>query len=922
MKYPLIAWTAVRLSTCLWITGCLLVAGPAWAQPAGCDEGVIRLPDRSGTIQICSALAARVPELARQLSQATAALGSQQAQIAELTRLVRGLNNVSRNIGLERQAKMVQSLSSELEGAGGARQAETLAKINERLDGLQASLLGALSDPKMANALGEALKGPVGEAIARLDLGGASRQIDDISERLKALQSSVGQVQADTSVIRQQLAQMDQRQQAAEGARQERETVTIDLLKRLSGQVRELGQRGGVIDNARTFAEHYHNARILSQRGETDLAMASYRQVFRSGVQMADPVIDLVTLLTRQYGRKGAEEALKRDFQRQLPTMSYLYALQLLADGELDEVEALLFKEPQRVAEFPPLAALSIRRLHERMTRQLRGQAPRITAVTFRWSDSAGLAAVAERLDKEIQTGNYLAFFIDPIRANRDLDDFRAISDNFARKRLLQVRVGNLSYADKFPRQSVDLMRSPVVLNYTYLLDPPPGDALSALGEQASFYPRYRPGSVFISIWDEADMEKPIQVCSGSASRMQCKDLNTPEFRCKSRANPRIDECLRNYPPSRDDREDLFSPRVEARLIAKEVLGAACISRVRYTHPTGREVVIDARDLIAVSLRTSDDELRRTMESCGYDLQNRSAFADGDRAADKARAGAAVVYADAVQPDRSVAYTAENCERVGYPGNFRFNRRTLGSHQTDRYLLKVAEALKTLPNLPIAQDRGYSGYFDAADNRCKVRVLANGKRYACTVTRIVNSRWLPPPSTRPTDESPVLSHGQVWNSGTYPDLSEPVRCNPVDEQVAAWPAPAGSARLASSLELLESSGVEYELEAFGAGHVPRCETVGHSDIIYRIRLDLGLRALQQGLCPLKDPPRKVRVESAQRAHAPQLQGCFTAQGMSRYQQRSEQWLASVAKTCAGASAEGKVVTQLMQSAADWALGQP
>ena len=81
----------------------LLMVSSAYSQPAGCDEGVIRLPDRTGTIQICSALAARVPELAKQLSQATALIGSQQAQLSELTRLVRGLNNVSRGIGLQRQ---------------------------------------------------------------------------------------------------------------------------------------------------------------------------------------------------------------------------------------------------------------------------------------------------------------------------------------------------------------------------------------------------------------------------------------------------------------------------------------------------------------------------------------------------------------------------------------------------------------------------------------------------------------------------------------------------------------------------------------------------------------------------------------------------------------------------------------------------
>jgi hypothetical protein len=87
----------------------LLACGAALAQAPNCDEGVIRLPDRSGTVVICSALAAQMPQLARQLTDATRMLGSQQGQMAELTRLVRGLNGVSQGIGIERQAQMLQT---------------------------------------------------------------------------------------------------------------------------------------------------------------------------------------------------------------------------------------------------------------------------------------------------------------------------------------------------------------------------------------------------------------------------------------------------------------------------------------------------------------------------------------------------------------------------------------------------------------------------------------------------------------------------------------------------------------------------------------------------------------------------------------------------------------------------------------------
>ena len=109
----------------------------AAAQTNGCDEGVIRLPDRNGTIQICSALAAKVPQLSKQLSDMAKLVGSQQLQMNELTRLVRGLNNVSRGIDTQRQAAMMQSLSAELSKGSQNDGVEALKLVNDRLDNLQ-----------------------------------------------------------------------------------------------------------------------------------------------------------------------------------------------------------------------------------------------------------------------------------------------------------------------------------------------------------------------------------------------------------------------------------------------------------------------------------------------------------------------------------------------------------------------------------------------------------------------------------------------------------------------------------------------------------------------------------------------------------------------------------------------------------------
>jgi hypothetical protein len=561
-----------------------VVANPVHAQGAGCDEGVIRLPDRSGTVQICSAVAARVPELARQLAQATATLGSQDKQIAELTRLVRGLNNVSRGIGVQRQSEMLEALSAQLEAAQKARQTEILSLINERLDGLQSTLLGALSDPRMSAALGDALRGPVGEAIARLDLGAASRQIDAISAQLKAIQSSVAEVRSDTVAIRRQLDRIEQQ------------------------------QRNGLIDNPSGYAAHYHNARVLMQRGETDLALSSYRQVFRTGVQMADPIIDLTTLLVRQYGRQGALRALTQDFREALPASSYLYAQQLLSDRDLDEVASALFGSDEAAQSFPPLAALFVKRIQERLVRD---RINRANVYTFAWSVNAKIVGLLKSLDREIGSGRYLGFYIDTIRGGRELDEFRTVSEFFRPEALLTVTVPRLSSSERLKRVDVDLSRSPVVLDHTYFVEPPADAVAGDLARRASFWPRYPAGSVFLFIWDAAlDATKPVEVCAKGGAGSSCVDLNAPKLRCGAHVGERAVQCLMTRFIGS---QDYFPPYVEGHFVPQTVLGQTCIASVAYTTRSGRSVKIEAAQLIGAFRRDAGQDVHETMARCGYD---------------------------------------------------------------------------------------------------------------------------------------------------------------------------------------------------------------------------------------------------------------------------------------------------------------
>lgn len=190
----------------------LLLPAGAWAQAAGCDQGVVRLPDRAGTITICSALAAQVPQLSRQLAEASRLIGTQGAQLRELTRLVKGLNAAGAALSPERQAQMLSSLSAELaraERAGGDQPRRTLDDLSDQLDALRDQLITSLGQERSAAATRQALQGPVGDSIAQLELRSASRQLDEIGQRLAALQSDVGEVKVGVATANETLKRIE-----------------------------------------------------------------------------------------------------------------------------------------------------------------------------------------------------------------------------------------------------------------------------------------------------------------------------------------------------------------------------------------------------------------------------------------------------------------------------------------------------------------------------------------------------------------------------------------------------------------------------------------------------------------------------------------------------------------------------------------
>jgi len=566
----------------------------AQSQSAGCDEGVIRLPDRNGTIQICSALSAKVPQLSKQLTEMSKGYATQQQQIAELTRLVRGLNNVSRGLDSERQAMMLESLTAELskkQAEGRVSTKDTLDPLIGKVDELQSRMLTALSTPASATALTDALRGPLGDAIAKLDLGSANKQLSDISERLRAVQAGVADVKSDTTAIR-------------------------AALVGLSKEIKNLSNLGGLVAEPKTYSEHYHNARVLNQRGEVDLALASYRKVLASPLQLADPIIDVTTLLVRMYGREGAEKYVDRNLKGSISKTAYVYARQLLSPNQSEIAYQMILDSKSEFLSFPPLGALYLRKMENKEN---------YTHDSFPWNDWVAFLSVVSNVQGSIESGEYLSYFSDQIRGGNDIESFEQTKKYFDRKKILIKLLPN-HFGEKFAysRRSVDIQKSPVGLDFTYYLEGPNSSQIGGswfstpMGLEYMNKPFIRGKNRFdILIWDAGiDRSKPIEVCALIEKKERCIDFGKEDKICKISMNVEGKNCLRKF---LDQGTSIAYARIHISPI--EVFGETCLSRIRYTDEDGRLIDISNRKIIATYRGPGNENLLAAMKACEYAIQ-------------------------------------------------------------------------------------------------------------------------------------------------------------------------------------------------------------------------------------------------------------------------------------------------------------
>lgn len=176
-----------------FVPSVLATVGAA-AQSPPCADGIIRSAKANEQIQLCNIVAQRDPKLAAQLDAALKLLGQQQTQI---TRLVSAVNAVGKNVDPTRQAKMLQTLVDKLQSSPGAapQRAEHLVAD---LTSLNADIQSMHADPTAAALTQAKLEGPLGDAVAQLDVSEAKADLADIRVTLKRIEAQTQHIATTT----------------------------------------------------------------------------------------------------------------------------------------------------------------------------------------------------------------------------------------------------------------------------------------------------------------------------------------------------------------------------------------------------------------------------------------------------------------------------------------------------------------------------------------------------------------------------------------------------------------------------------------------------------------------------------------------------------------------------------------------------
>jgi uncharacterized protein YjbI with pentapeptide repeats len=180
------------MPSCRHVGAAVLAACAGWAAPAQaapCLQGsILASSGGTGRIEICTEIAQQVPQLQAAVDKLLKAHAASDDRLREIERLLQTVNAAASRVD-NKQAVLARSLAHRLAEAGEKPDSGAMRDIRRLSDAVEEvleRLAAAQKDEKNAEAAA-ALKGPIGEAVAVLDLDKANRLLGGIEALQKQL---------------------------------------------------------------------------------------------------------------------------------------------------------------------------------------------------------------------------------------------------------------------------------------------------------------------------------------------------------------------------------------------------------------------------------------------------------------------------------------------------------------------------------------------------------------------------------------------------------------------------------------------------------------------------------------------------------------------------------------------------------------
>ncbi len=224
---------------------------------------------------------------------------------------------------------------------------------------------------------------------------------------LQKMQDSLFNLQKDVTEIKSVTAATKQQTERIESKQDE----VLSKLDDMSRAFEAAAQSGTFIANARTPAEHYHNARFAELKADAKQARESYAAFVTSGAEFIDPCIAWTDMLKIHDGIEGARETVAA-MRRTNTTLS------------LEAAAALLLPQAARTGSLQKLAerAPDYAPVHYLISREFSAERKGEQTVADRKEEKAAL----EKFTALHEKGQFLKFIMDKKEGQKWLEEAAA----------------------------------------------------------------------------------------------------------------------------------------------------------------------------------------------------------------------------------------------------------------------------------------------------------------------------------------------------------------------------------------------------------------------------------------------------------------------------------------------------------------